>query len=278
MKSTWVSVLLGVLNVMLLISIGRLVQVVGKLQDSRTADALERVDSNLSALAGERVRLADKIARLQHAIDGLRAADGSSAHGGATPEGPPFPQDPKIENLVQSYGPWERPRPIEIPRLQPEEVKHLVRERAQLPRELNDGVLLQGDLDLVLGDALWNPVRREMDGATRRELARLLMDYKYFTRLSPMERFRKYIEPEIPRLRDAGAYLEYAATEGPPLLEGVYVSHAEPSDKPGVKRIYYFHPQDYPELAHHERVEVERGLETFLHIYDLINSSPEASR
>jgi len=40
-------------------------------------------------------------------------------------------------------------------------------------------------------------------------------------------------------------------------------------------RIYYFYPEDYPALAHHERVEQERGLETFLEIYHQLNGYSE---
>lgn len=60
-----------------------------------------------------------------------------------------------------------------------------------------------------------------------------------------------------------------------PSVDGVKVSHAEPSDTPGMDRIYYFYPEDYPALAHHERVEQERGLETFLEIYHQLNGYPE---
>ena len=40
-------------------------------------------------------------------------------------------------------------------------------------------------------------------------------------------------------------------------------------------RLYYFYPEDYPELAHQERVEQERGLKTFLEVYYRLNGYPE---
>ena len=58
-------------------------------------------------------------------------------------------------------------------------------------------------------------------------------------------------------------------------MEGVHVSHAEDSDTPGMARLYYFYPEDYPELAHQERVEQERGLKTFLEVYYRLNGYPE---
>ena len=90
-------------------------------------------------------------------------------------------------------------------------------------------------------------------------------------RISPIERLKKYVEPEIEILREAGAYVEYPRDRGPPAIEGVNVTHAEESDTPDMARLYYFFPQDYPELAHQASVEQERGLETFLEIYYRLN-------
>jgi hypothetical protein len=74
---------------------------------------------------------------------------------------------------------------------------------------------------------------------------------------------------------DAGAFVEYPQGKAAPSVDGVNVSHAEPSDTPGMERIYYFYPEDYPELAHQDRVERERGLETFLEVYRQLNNDPE---
>ncbi len=52
---------------------------------------------------------------------------------------------------------------------------------------------------------------------------------------------------------------------------GVEYTHAETSDRPGYFRLYYFHPQDYPELYRHERVARERAKETSVKIHQLLN-------
>ena len=70
-------------------------------------------------------------------------------------------------------------------------------------------------------------------------------------------------------------YVEYPRDEGPPAPGRPCVSHAEASDTPGMNRIYYFFPEEYPELVHQKRVETERGLETFLEIYYRLNGYPE---
>src|SRR5690606_12483363 len=107
------------------------------------------------------------------------------------------------------------------------------------------------------------------------ELSRLLFEYRYFARFSQVERFKGLVQPEVERMRKVGAYVELRLSEPVPYIEGVPVAHVEPSETDGFKRAYFFHAEDYPDIAHHERVCRERGLEVFLEVYDLVNHPRE---
>ena len=130
----------------------------------------------------------------------------------------------------------QRPNQATIPKLNPEELQALREMRETMPPVLNDGVLIQGDVASVLENSEWNPQKHELSADDRLELARLLSDYRYFARLSIMERVQGGVLPEIKRLRDAGAFLEYPQGEGPPVVDGVTISHGESSDRPGIDR------------------------------------------
>ena len=179
--------------------------------------------------------------------------------------------------MFADYAESERPIPGEIPRMERSEYLALVSARSLLPRTLKGEALLQGDIDTLLASNIWNPAGRVLADHEKAELSKQLKRYRYYARLSPIERYKTLVEPRIAGLRDAGAYVEYPAKEAPPAVEGISVSHAEPSDQPGTMRLYYFHPEDYPEIDHQARVERERGLETFLDIYYRINGYPDNS-
>ena len=166
-----------------------------------------------------------------------------------------------------------RPDLTVIPFLNEEERSALHETRMEMPADISQDILLRGDVDSVLADPLWNPNGHELDPVGRAKLAGLLKDFRFFARISPDERLRRVIVPETDHLRTVGAYQEYPAGTAPPVIEGVKISHAEPS-RPGFSRIYYLHEEDYPELYRDLRVEQERGIETFVKIYEAINVSP----
>jgi len=86
------------------------------------------------------------------------------------------------------------------------------------------------------------------------------------------------VEPEIPKLRAAGAFVEFNTETGlPPQVEGVRITHAEMTDRKGYFRLYYFYPQDYPEMYHHEQVARERAFETSVKIYKLLHGEQVGS-
>jgi len=254
--------------------VGRSREVAAQLLETRAEIAGE-----LSRLAGERARLASEVEKLQEVLRGMgeaRSVDGSAVSTEtATDAGN---EDPELASLFADFADSERPDPASIPRLTPEAMNDMIKQRMDLPRDMAGEVLLAGDVDAVLENRQWNPTGRSLEGEERAKLEGLLKRYRYFARLSPIERFKKYVEPQVPLLREAGAFIEYPANEGPPAIEGVYVSHAETSDRAGMLRLYYFYPEDYPQLAHQERVEQERGLETYLEVYSLLNPAQEGAR
>ena len=95
--------------------------------------------------------------------------------------------------------------------------------------------------------------------------------YRYFAKYSVFERFNAWVKPEIPKLRDQGAYIEFDAKEGAPSIEGVRIAHAEQIEgKRGFFRLYPFYRDDYPDLYHHEKVCQQRTMEAMADICKLV--------
>ena len=237
------------------------------------ADIAARLSSRCDSLAAEATRLDRQIALLRQIADQLVSVHRDTTRDHVSVEPHNDHQDTKEElaELLSEFVEEEKPDPARIPRLSADEWRGLVQKRATLPRELRGEQLLLGDLDALIQSPVWNPSGRRPSAEEQASITLLLKQYRYYARLSQMERFTKYVQPQIEFLRKAGAYVEYPKGEGPPGVEGVYVSHAEDSDRPGMERIYVFHAMTTRELAHQERVEKERGLETFLEIYYRLN-------
>lgn len=282
MKLTWpVFGLLILLNIALLVSnwiLGRSLKTVSERKTAEEIAALRRERERLSA---QRARLDARFGALVALVERLEALAGASP-GGSAPAPSPGTEGEEgaggrafdVDQAFRSaslLASLERPRPGEIPLLTAEEKADLEARRRRMPEELSEGVLLVGDVDAVLSDPGWNPRRRSLSDDERAELAALLSRYRYFARLAPLEMYHGMVALEVPRLREAGAYVEYPDGEAPPVDEGACTSHAEPSDTPGVWRIYYFHEEDYPAIAHHKRVAEERGFECFVEAYEIIN-------
>lgn len=232
-----------------------------------------RLEARLDALSGLTQKLSAALAEsVASQTSGLSQTEVASSSSGAAA----FEVDGLFREASLVTG-LDRPRPASIPLLTEDERADLASRRRRMPERLDDGVLLSGDVDAVLSDPEWNPGQRTLSEAERAELSAVLSHYRYFARLSLAERYYTMVAPEIPRLREAGAYLEYDEGEAPPVADRACTSHAEPSDTPGINRIYYFFPDDHPALAHHKRVEEERALECFVRAYEIINggSLPE---
>jgi hypothetical protein len=264
----FVIVSLCTLNIVLFVSNVLLLDALKGIREIHVKSLIEGLRKECIALAGERARIADRTARLNDAVRALEDfAPSRVSLSGPRNRAPAF----DLQDEYPQFDLTRRPDPREIPEMEPEEFQSLLRERDALPQELRGELLLTGDVEQLLASPVWNPSRRDLTDAERTELASLLADYRYYARLSQVERFKRYVEPELDRLRATEAFIEYPTEEPPPVVEGVRIGHAEASERAGFHRVYYFHPDDYPELSHHERVERERGLETFLHVYNLLN-------
>lgn len=226
-----------------------------------------------NALIVEQARVADKDSLLKNQAQDLHAAqEGLSQERGrflAMAE----TRDEAVASSTEDV--TLRPQPALIPRLTHEEIAVLQAKRSAMPLALGviaeAGRLFELDADMILTDPALNPLKRELNPSERLQLTKLVNDYKFFRMTSPRERVKRFVQPEIERMREAGAFIEYASDGPPPHIEGFHVTHAEPSDTPGLKRLYVFPEEDYPDLLHQYRVEWERTLETVVNIYELIN-------
>jgi len=271
-----VAVLL-VLNILLLGANALLLRSLERLAGAKRPPGVDMaaVRAACDRLAAERARLEDRCDRLERLLfsvqrKSLKEKAGKKKDGVSAAQEDPFDPNEAFAQ-VALVGGLGRPDPLQIPVMTEDELQLLRAKRKAMPLELTDGALLQGDLDSLLENRLWNPNGRALSSAERLALAKLVSEYRYFRKISPIERFRKGIRPQIERLREAGAFIEYPQDQGPPLLEGLRVSYSEPSERPGYRRLYCFWPEDYPELNHQEQIEGERSLERFVQIYELIN-------
>jgi hypothetical protein len=147
-----------------------------------------------------------------------------------------------------------------------------------MPVRPDDGLLLQPDPDLVVKDPVWNPTGKSLSSAEIEKLSELMTSYRYYARTSRSERSRNVIDPALLRMEEAGAFVEYPAKEpeGLPLpataADGTVVySVSGASPTPGFRRLFYFYPEDYPEIYHEAAVEEERSLEAYVRAFELFS-------
>lgn len=173
-----------------------------------------------------------------------------------------------------TIGDYQVPDLSQIADLTPEEKDYLDSLRSEMPKTLGEGLLLQGDVDALLQDPGWNPSGSVLTDEERTALEKLLKDYRFFARKVMEHRVKDLQRPEVDRLRAIGAYVENAVNEQPVPIPDVSISHGEVSpENPDRRRIYYFPPQDYPELYRLQRIERQRSYEAFVKIYHAINRS-----
>lgn len=281
MKTPAIALLL-LLNVVLLATTHSLSSSVRRVSERRLDAAQALLVAERDALARERLRIAAQRARLEDRLSllagvaGLRldgrhgdteSRDGAGdAADGADPAA--WWDEARVDPV------HEKPDPLAIELLDEQELQEIRRYREQaMPPRPSEGVLLTGDVDAVLGDPDWNPESVSLSREKRAELARLMSDYRYFSRVSLMERHRM-VQPEVARLREVGAYVEYPSDDPPAAPGELAMSHAEPSDREGYRRMYYFFAEDYPDVYHQSRVEQEQALRVFVDIHRLIHESP----
>jgi hypothetical protein len=209
----------------------------------------------------------------------VAGAPGGPHLAGRTRETPDTPDVPAVQaepepSAAEETSPEHRQLSAlaDVPELTPEEMAHLKSLRSEMPRQLGDGSLLQGDVDALLKDPAWNPDGSVLTAEERAALEELVRDFRFFARAVTRHRVENLIRPEVERLRELGAYVEIPASARSVSVPGVTISFGELShDDPKMRRIYYFQPQDYPALYHLQRLERQRSYEAFVKIYHTIN-------
>jgi hypothetical protein len=78
------------------------------------------------------------------------------------------------------------------------------------------------------------------------------------------------VAPEVTRMEESGAFVEHDGNTGFPTPEGGPIAHAE-TDGSGKFRMYFFYPEDYPEMHHHKQVCDEQTWLTFVNLYRLVS-------
>lgn len=268
MSIRWITLMLVALNVVLVFNNGFLADAMKSLGRAQTAEERREIRKDWEKIASERAmigtqirKLSELLAQMLHSsrvVEPVWAADSGE-----------FDVDAKFDE-VSEEGASERPNPTDIAVLSKDEMDILRQLRKEMPRFMDVNLMLHGDVDAVLGSSSWNPEQADLDGARRAELKAYMSDYRYFARLSQMELAHK-MKSEVEHLRQSGAFVEYKASERAPAIKGISLSFAEASDRPGYVRLYYFYPEDYPELYHQQRVSEQRQLETVINAYHLIN-------
>ena len=132
--------------------------------------------------------------------------------------------------------------------------------------------LLSLDLETLLRNRNWNPKQRILNDEEKKRLKRAVEDFRLFARESPRIR-HEFLLPDLPEMRKAQAYTEYNREHAPTPPPGVRISIAERSEKPGINRLYYFYPDDYPEVYRWLKIEEERAFEAFVRAYMIINGT-----
>ena len=164
-----------------------------------------------------------------------------------------------------------RPNIEETPILDEASFGDIIRRRARMPRYIKAAPLRHGDIDSLLRDEEWNPSGRELDREERAQLVVLLNDFRFYSEISPRERFEDVILPIVDSMREDGQGIPYPSDSPPPAIDGQPITHSESTDDPAVNVLYAFSREDYPELHHDRTVEDQRKIEKFVQIYELIN-------
>ncbi len=278
MAAKWVILFLLIMNVALLFMNSTLTVNVRALAGRERTKEVEAFRLERAQLMGERTRLEAKVGLLAETVKRLDAAieKGSSrAQTLAASASEPSNHEGEAQkaqflSVLDGEFPDGKPDTSTIPFLSKEEMDSLLAYSARCPT-LDDSILRAGDVEALLRDPKWNPSGTDLKDEERVEVKGLLKDYRYFSKFALIEATELMVVAEIPRLREAGAYIEYPSDQVPPDVQGVAHTHSESSDKPGMHRLYCFYPDDYPALYHHKRVAGERALKASIKIHRLLN-------
>lgn len=262
---TWAIILLSTSNIALLISQSVSFEAIREIQHGQANLRAER-----QRIDTVRARLDDRVGALTRTLRDFREAQEGNAMARAEAQTESSESSAEASGANDPKAMKDEHRLWVVSYLSAEEKQRLEDLRAAMPT-LGHDVLLEGSVDDLLQDSSWNPGRKQLDPMKREEARGWLEKFRFYARSAAFKRIKEEIEPEVTRLREEGAYLEYPAHEAPPAVPGVLVSHAEESDKPGMLRIYYFDPNDYPEMDRQVKVERERSFEAYVELYYAIN-------
>jgi hypothetical protein len=64
---------------------------------------------------------------------------------------------------------------------------------------------------------------------------------------------------------------EYPLEDPPPKAEGAPITHAETSETPGFFRMYFFYPEEHPDMYHFDGVVRQQTVQTAVEIFHLVH-------
>ncbi len=265
----WVIAGLAVMNAALLASHWSLTRNAQSLVEGRpAAEAQELLRKEAGLLSMERAQLSLKIGVLSDLAVSLKEL---RLPGGVLPQGhdpQPSPPHEDVRKALELAGIEEKPDVLAIPLMTDEERQEISEASRTLPA-LSEAPLRSLDLVALLADEAWNPRGRELSPEERGQAMKLMQDYHFFSRISTMERFRSMMGPELPRLREQGAFVEYDPNDGELPFDGFTIDHTEILAKDKF-RMYFFPQDQYPDLYHHRQVSREQAQKTFVDLYRLV--------
>jgi hypothetical protein len=256
------------MNAALLVSHWSLTRNVQDFVRSRlSAESQDLLKREAGLLSIERAQLSLQVGALSELGSTLRAMQSKS--GAPVPAQPPQPEHyEEVQRMLEVEGPGEKPDPFNIPPLTDDE-KHALEEAARDLPPLTLSPLKLADLDQLLGDSAWNPRGRQLSPEDREKAMKLIQDNHFFSFTSLVKRFKTLMEPELPRMQELGAYVEYDPTEGELPFDGFTINHTEIFAK-NRHRMYYFPQSQYPDLYLHRQVCQEQAQKTLVELHWLI--------
>ncbi len=273
MRSTLIPTIASVLLISLVFANLGLIHTAKRLVSSGIEAQCKRIESAALKLTGEVTRLHAAVGDLRRRLNQLSAAVKSARKVQGS-------QKQKDKSPSRNGGQTKDKAGVRLRSL--DSVKPLTEEeRAEVEafRERLQGLpfdwLVNGDLHGLLKDPKWNPEGRQLTAEELSKLKEAVEDYRFFARTARQLRFEELVRPELERLRSEGAYVEYPRDKPPPAVPGVTITVAEPSEDAGSFRIYYFYPEDYPELYRLAEAEKERAEEAAIRAFLIINGEGE---
>ena len=274
--------IVGVLSVGLAVSNLWISHTAGVLVENNLVKERTKIEEQSRKLNGQMARLSSAMFELKSEIKQLAEVAGSVFGAsnvetdvqGSTEASEATPSE-RVGSGNESAHPSVRD-PRAMPLLSEEEKERLGRIQTRM-RGLSLTILRDGGVEGVIADSEWNPEERELSVEERKALAEAIEEYRFYAFESREKRFEQVMKPELKRLREAGAYVEYGYGERPPKIPEVKLTTAEPAPDGDTYRLYYFYPEDYPDLYRWVQVEKERAREAAVNAFAAINGDREDS-